>query len=1198
MTTIFLKIHRFFNEKKWLFVLFLLGVLALGGFSLFNLQLEEDITNVLPKDGELAKYEHLIEKTSSGNNLIFILKSPDKNIDSLVFAGNKLQNNLTQTIPDSLVKAISIVNDETAFLDLLNNIYGNLAEYLSIEDLQKINLDENILHHKIEKKLKVLFTPAGSMMKQSIINDPLDLSLMALSNLQSLQIDNSFTIINSCLISKDSTYLLGFVKLNEHVNENKQKALLKEAVNKTLNQLNNNSSIKHLVFGAPIISEENAQRIKKDIMLTVNIAVTLLLLGMAFYYKSIKVLPGFMIPILLGASVALAFLYFKQDYVSAISLGMGSVLLGTIIDYALHTLTHLRNTGNSESTIKHTAAPILAGSITTSTAFLCLLLINSKALTDLAFFAAFSMIFGAIFSIIVLPIIYKKSFKNIVYQQNLIDKIVAYPFHNNKYLVLICFAIVITSIFFIKNISFTKDLNELNYMPSYIAEAEKELNTASNTLQSSLFVIIEKENLNEALLATERLEEALKIDIEAKKIDEIKSATGLLFSEEKKAARLDNWNQFWTSEKKEKVTKILNEEAEKLGFQIDAFQPFLQQLEQKNTSSNQNTDIGLADNYIAINEKNDSVLSTLVIKLEKENKASIISKIRSIDDDISVIDKSNMIVGLINQVKSSLQNISFLLLALILIILFTYFKNIEAVLLAFLPVFLSWITTLGLMGIFHIPFNMLNIIIVIFIFGLGIDYAIFILNSLINDYRENENHFNTVKSSVLLSAFTTFVGIGVLAFAKHPALNSIATAGMIAIISVFFYAIIILPFLFQILVKNRINKKFEPITLKGIYDTFLSYSALIFGVVVITGFGFILNLLIFIPIKKRKYAFHQVFHYWAGNYIKVIYPKERRFFENKSEENFNKPSVIIANHQSLIDTVVLISLNVKTVVLTKNWVRKSPIFGLGARLADYYSLEDDLDETIENLKQKVKEGFSIGIFPEGTRSTTRDLIRFYRGAFKLASQLELDIVPVLIHGSIDTLHRNQFFGQRRLLYVTILERIAFSNINYGETDRERYLKIRDFFKKSYAQKRKQIETGNYFYQQILSNYRYKGSKILKEVKNNLKHFNNFEVLTNIFQNDKKTLIIDKSNGLVTLVQNLVNEKKSVTVLSKEIKIITACYLVNKENTYYENQETIQESFEQIIYVGNKGFKQENFSNISDDKTHIIEINLKTKQIKL
>jgi len=84
MTNIFISIHRYFKERKILFSVLLLGIIAMGGYSLYNINLEEDISNVLPKNGDFAKFENLIEKTSSGNTLIFILKSESKNVDSLV----------------------------------------------------------------------------------------------------------------------------------------------------------------------------------------------------------------------------------------------------------------------------------------------------------------------------------------------------------------------------------------------------------------------------------------------------------------------------------------------------------------------------------------------------------------------------------------------------------------------------------------------------------------------------------------------------------------------------------------------------------------------------------------------------------------------------------------------------------------------------------------------------------------------------------------------------------------------------------------------------------------------------------------------------------------------------------------------------------------------------------------------------------
>ena len=1189
MTSLFSIFNSFFSKRPLLLLVISLLVIALGAFSLRGLNLEEDITNVLPKDGELAKYEKLIEQSSTGNKLIFILKSEERDAEQLVQAGQSLQNLLETNIPDSLVESIDIVVDESQFLDLLNIVYSELPFYLNKDDLASLNFDEDKLREKIQKKLKILFTPAGSMMKESIIRDPLDLSLVALQNLQSLQIDDNFDNLNRSLISKDSTYLLGFVKLTGTVHLSGQKSLLLQAVKTSLEEANKQTNVQHFAFGASIIAEENAQRIKKDIMLTVNLALGILLLGLMLYFRSIKILPGFIIPIVLGASMALFVLFLQQDFISAISLGMGSVLLGTIIDYSLHIFTHLKQSGNDKETIKQTAGPILAGSITTSSAFLCLLFIGSKSLSDLAIFAALSMLFGAIFALIILPILYKNTFKVKSKQKaTWLDDLMAKPFHQNKWILLVTSFTFLVSLFYIQRLDFTKDLNELNYMPPFIAQAETELNTASNALSGNLIAIIEEASLDDALRTTEIIEDQLKSQLPEGQITELKSATSVLSSKQKKKEKLDDWNQFWSEDKQDIVQKILFEEATKLGIKPSAFDSFISLME-GHLNTEETKEIGIADSYIAYSSSDKTYLSTLVIKLEASQKENVKAYLNTLDSDVNLIDRSSMVLNLIEQVKSSLDKISWLLLVLIILILGIYFRNLELVFLSFFPVFMSWLTTLGLMGFFNIPFNMLNIIIVIFIFGLGIDYAIFILNAMTNDYRTGQKTFSTVKSAVTLSAFTTFVGISVLVFAKHPALNSIAYAGMTAIVSVFVYAIVSLPALFSFLVNKRISRNFEPITIESLYDTFLSYSSLVFGVFMITFLGIVLRILFFVPINKRKLFFHKAFHFWANHYVRIVFPKGKRFFENESGEDFKKPAIIIANHQSLLDTPIMVSLNIKTILLTKDWVRNNPLFGIGSRLADFYSVDDGFEETVEKLKEKVKDNFSIALFPEGTRSKNRSLIRFHRGAFKLAEELKMDIVPVFIMGSIDTVHKDQLIGQRRELHLSIQERISFDNTKFRESSTSRYKLIRDYFKEKYYTKRKTVETGRYFHKQILSNYTYKGYTILHKAKAILKKFNDFEDLTTCFQNDLSTLIIDESYGLICIAQNLVNPQKEIAVLSSHVHIIQQCYLSSKSNSYFEEYSQVIGNFNQIIYIGEEALDKSNLEGLILDNTTVIEL---------
>jgi len=84
---------------------------------------------------------------------------------------------------------------------------------------------------------------------------------------------------------------------------------------------------------------------------------------------------------------------------------------------------------------------------------------------------------------------------------------------------------------------------------------------------------------------------------------------------------------------------------------------------------------------------------------------------------------------------------------------------------------------------FRIEFNILNIIISSFIFGLGLDYSIFITNSCLKEYETGNSELKTYQASIILSVLTTLLGIGALVFAKHPALRSISIVSIIGVLT-------------------------------------------------------------------------------------------------------------------------------------------------------------------------------------------------------------------------------------------------------------------------------------------------------------------------------------------------------------------------------------------------------------------------------
>ena len=113
--------------------------------------------------------------------------------------------------------------------------------------------------------------------------------------------------------------------------------------------------------------------------------------------------------------------------------------------------------------------------------------------------------------------------------------------------------------------------------------------------------------------------------------------------------------------------------------------------------------------------------------------------------------------------------------------------------------------------------------------------------------------------------------------------------------------------------------------------------------------------------------------------------------------------VIISNHQSLLDILLINSLRYKFKWISKIENFNIPVIGLYLKMADYIIVDRQNEESkIEMLAKSynfLKKGISIMIFPEGTRSLNNEIGFFKRGAFQLALQADVPILPVLIDGT-------------------------------------------------------------------------------------------------------------------------------------------------------------------------------------------------------
>jgi len=216
-----------------------------------------------------------------------------------------------------------------------------------------------------------------------------------------------------------------------------------------------------------------------------------------------------------------------------------------------------------------------------------------------------------------------------------------------------------------------------------------------------------------------------------------------------------------------------------------------------------------------------------------------------------------------------------------------------------------------------------------------------------------------------------------------------------------------------------------------------------------------------------------------------ILPGVKFSLNNKSDETFEKPAVIIANHQSHLDLLCMMMLHPKVVLLTTDWVWKNPMYGVIIRFAEFYPVSDGYDKNVDRLKKLVERGYSVMVFPEGTRSETGEILRFHKGAFQLAQALNVDILPVYIHGANHVMPKNDFVLREGQLYVEIGERMSAEEMAAIET-RALTSQWHKHYVEHYAELRRQLENTEYVLPFVRYKYIYKGNEVERTCRKNLK----------------------------------------------------------------------------------------------------------------
>ena len=729
---------------------------------------------------------------------------------------------------DSLTSA---TEERHTILYTLSNIEPNLildvADYAMVHMPAYVDVDEALLdslcspehiRYQLEQYLAFLETDLGGNLYDVVAYDPCGIGLGAFSKLLpegtldnlTEDSDRPSRFMNEHFYAPDAQACLGFITPNFGTDDSREASRLVATMKEVRDYVHEQyPNIDILFHGAIVIAGGNSKQMRSDIYITVGIAMLIIFILMALSLRRPSYLMITLMALVFGIIMALAGIYLIQNSLSLMSLGVGCVVLGVAFSYVLHVLIHYLYTGSVEMTLKEQTKPVLVGALTTIGAFGGLLLTNSPLLKDFGLFALLVIAGTTILSLIVAPHLLPRRFTPNKRAFVFLEKVNAYHLDRNKPIVIITLLWVVVCICFSGQYKFDNDLRHISYIHPDCRYAQKHWNDLMNEGYNQQYYASVASSYEEALEQLPAIEQVVDSLRGVGLVERGLNRSWLMPSLSRQQERLDAWRAYFTPAKQKQVWHAICTECKRLSIEPSMFESFAELMaEPADPELIVETDIlppEVLENFVE--KKNDLCLVYFSVKNLPEHTQAVNDCLTAVDGCM-LMNPYYYCKNLIELIHDDFNIIMWISMGFVLLLLLFTYRNIWLTLIALMPMLLSWYTVLGAMALFGQTFNLINIVVSSFVFGIGVDYSVFIMEGLLKGNDDNPTMVYN-KTAITISATILVICMFVLGFAIHPAVSSISFASVVGMITTIMLSYTLEPVLFRFYMrmKSKVDNK-------------------------------------------------------------------------------------------------------------------------------------------------------------------------------------------------------------------------------------------------------------------------------------------------------------------------------------------------------------------------------------------------------
>ena len=763
-------------------------------FQITRLSYVEEISDFLPLSGNHQKAMRVWQDISGANRLFVIFQQEDS----------------TQVDPDRLVEAVDafaeIYQQRNLGINLITQIdmekmdeltafvYSHIPFFLTEEDYTRMDsllAIPDYLHQQLQADKQMLLFPVGGLLTENIQRDPLSLFTSVVQQLQRSAGSMNYELYDGYIFSPDMSRAIAILNSPYGSSETENNSHLLQTLEEIADSVRESSAFAQAdirVIGGPAVAVANASQIKKDCLISVSLAVVLILLLLLLTFRKVRHILLIVLSIAWGWLFALGSLALVHDHISVIVIGISSVIIGIAVNYPLHLIAHLRHTASVRQTLREVIMPLVVGNITTVGAFLALVPLKSVALRDLGLFSSFLLLGTILFVILWLPHLVKAE----SLESQISDS---------------------------QNTSFDSNMANINFMTDEqradMAFFEKFL-AEKDSSEQAVYVVSTDSTLDGALDNSLRLQSEFSKMQSRGEIRQSSGCTRFLISRQEQERRLQRWQQF-AEQHGENLRRNLPAIAVAEGFSAGSFDEFFQLLDNEVSLMSGNPLMSTFASNLSLDSLRHSYSVVDVLTVKNEDVQRVEKQVNALGKGHFSFDVQSMNSAIASNLSDDFNYIGWACGLIVFFFLWFSLGSFELAALSFLPMAVSWVWILGIMGLLGIKFNIVNVILATFIFGQGDDYTIFMTEGCQYEYAYRRKMLSSYKQSIILSALIMFIGIGALILARHPALRSLAQVTIVGMSSVVLMAWLLPPLLFRWLTMKDGQYRKRPLSLSLLY---------------------------------------------------------------------------------------------------------------------------------------------------------------------------------------------------------------------------------------------------------------------------------------------------------------------------------------------------------------------------------------------